>query len=100
MRQRLLDALGFLPAHRFARAERLVNAFVQGAEATRNEFALAPADIYTILEWVAIAASYLCITRAFGEALHFGWTDVLIFMGFVSFGSMCRFPASAAACRW
>ena len=29
-----LDALGFLPAHRFARAERLVNAFVQGAVTT------------------------------------------------------------------
>jgi glycosyltransferase 2 family protein len=92
MRHRLLDALGFLPAHRFARAERLVNAFVQGAEATRSEFALILLTIYTILEWVAIATCYLCITRAFGAALHFGWTDVLIFMGFVSFGSVVQIP--------
>jgi uncharacterized protein (TIRG00374 family) len=92
MRQRLLDGLGFLPAQRFARAERLVNAFVQGAEATRSEFALLLLTVYTILEWVAIATCYLCITRAFGGTLHFGWTDVLIFMGFVSFGSIVQIP--------
>jgi glycosyltransferase 2 family protein len=45
-----------------------------------------------VLEWVAIAACYICITRAFGAALHFGWTDVLIFMGFVSFGSIVQIP--------
>jgi glycosyltransferase 2 family protein len=69
-----------------------VNAFVQGAEATRSEFALLLLTIYTILEWVAIASCYICITRAFGDALHFGWTDVLIFMGFVSFGSIVQIP--------
>lgn len=92
MRVRMLDGLRFLPPHRFARAERLVNAFVQGAEATRSEFALLLLTLYTILEWVFIAACYICITRAFGSALHFGWTDVLIFMGFVSFGSVVQIP--------
>jgi hypothetical protein len=92
MRTRMLDALAFLPPHRFARAERLVNAFVQGAEATRSELALLLLTVYTILEWVAIAVCYFCITRAFGDILHFGWTDVLIFMGFVSFGSVVQIP--------
>ena len=81
------------PSPAFSRAERLVNAFVQGAEATRSELSLLILlTIYTALEWVAIAACYLCITRAFGRALHFGWTDVLIFMGFVSFGSIVQIP--------
>jgi glycosyltransferase 2 family protein len=92
MRQRLLDSLAFLSPPHFSRAERLVNAFVQGAEATRSGFALILLTIYTVLEWVAIAACYICITRAFGAALHFGWTDVLIFMGFVSFGSIVQIP--------
>jgi uncharacterized protein (TIRG00374 family) len=92
MRRRLLDGLRFLPEHRFARAERLVNAFVQGAEATRNELSLLLLTVYTVLEWVAIAACYLSITRAFGPALHFSWTDVLIFMGFVSFGAVVQIP--------
>jgi uncharacterized membrane protein YbhN (UPF0104 family) len=92
MRLRLLDGLRFLPEHQFARAERLVNAFVQGAEATRSELSLLLLTFYTVLEWVAIAACYLSITRAFGAALHFGWTDVLIFMGFVSFGAVVQIP--------
>jgi len=92
MRRRLLDGLAFLPAHRFARAERLVNAFVQGAEATRSELSLLLLTIYTVLEWVAIATCYLCIARAYGDTLHFGWTDVLIFMGFVSFGAVIQIP--------
>jgi uncharacterized protein (TIRG00374 family) len=92
MRRRLLDGLGFLPPHQFARAERLVNAFVQGAEATRSSGALLLLTLYTILEWVLIAACYMCIIRAYGSALHFGWTDVLIFMGFVSFGAVVQIP--------
>jgi len=92
MRRRLLDGLRFLPEHRFVRAERLVNAFVQGAEATRSELSLLLLTVYTVLEWVAIAVCYFCSTRAFGQALHFGWTDVLIFMGFVSFGSVVQIP--------
>jgi uncharacterized protein (TIRG00374 family) len=92
MRLRLLESLRFLPEHRFVRAERLVNAFVQGIESTRSWLALLLLTLFTALEWLAIAASYLCITRAFGQALHFGWTDVVIFMGFVSFGSVVQIP--------
>lgn len=92
MRLRLLDGLRFLPEARFARAERLVNAFVQGAEATRDMGAMALLTFYTVGEWVVIAACYFCVTRAFGDSLHFGWTDVLIFMGFVSFGAIVQIP--------
>jgi glycosyltransferase 2 family protein len=92
MRQRLLDGLRFLPEHSFARTERLVNAFVHGVEATQSGLSLLLLTFYTAAEWVAIAVCYLCITRAFGSALHFGWTDVLIFMGFVSFGAVVQIP--------
>ena len=92
MRARMLDGLRFLPAPRLARAERLVNAFAQGAQATRNGAALALLLLYTALEWLAIAWCYVCITWAYGGRLHFSWTDVLIFMGFVSFGSVVQIP--------
>jgi glycosyltransferase 2 family protein len=92
MRTRLLEALSFLPPPRFARAERLVNAFVQGAEATRSNLALGLMVLYSVLEWLSIAVCYLCMTRAFAGRLHFSWTDVLIFMGFVSFGSVVQIP--------
>jgi uncharacterized protein (TIRG00374 family) len=92
MRRRILAALEFLPPHHFERAERLVNAFVQGAEGTRGHLALVSLVVYTVLEWAVIAACYLCVTRAFGPSLHFGFTDVLIFMGFVSFGAIVQIP--------
>ena len=91
MRRRMLDGLRVLPARMYPKAERLVNAFVQGVESTRNWRALAALGGYTLLEWVLIAASTLCLVRAF-PALHFALVDVLIFMGFVSFGAVVQIP--------
>jgi uncharacterized protein (TIRG00374 family) len=92
MRQRLLDALRFLPEHRYARAERLVNAFVQGIESTKSHHALAQLTAYTILEWTIIAACTYCVMRAFGGVVRFGLVDVLIFLGFVNFGAVVQIP--------
>ena len=30
--------------------------------------------------------------QAFGAALHFGWLDVLIFLGFLAFGAVVQIP--------
>jgi len=92
MRRRLLEALGFLPARHFARAEKLVNAFMAGLEATRSRTYLALLFAYTAVEWVLIAACYVCLFRAFPETAHFGWNEVLVLMGFVSFGSIVQIP--------
>ena len=92
MRCRLLDALRFLPEHRFARAERLVNAFVQGVESTRSHHAVLLLTGYTVLEWVVITACTFCVMKAFGGLVHFSLVDVLIFLGFVSFGSVVQIP--------
>jgi uncharacterized protein (TIRG00374 family) len=92
MRRRLLDALGFLPERQFQRAERLVNAFVQGVESTRSRRGLLLVVSYTVLEWVLIAGCTFSIVRAFGDALPFSLTDVLIFMGFLSFGAVVQLP--------
>jgi uncharacterized protein (TIRG00374 family) len=92
MRRRLVDALGFLPARYLAKAEPLVNAFMAGLEATRSRAYLALLLAYTALEWMLIAACYLCLFRAFPETAHFGWNEALVFMGFVSFGSIVQIP--------
>jgi hypothetical protein len=92
MRRRLVDALGFLPPGHLARAERLVNAFMDGLEAARSLTYLALLLGYTVLEWVVIAACYVCLFRAFPETALFGWNEALIFMGFVSFGSIFQIP--------
>ena len=91
MRRRMLDGLKVLPERMYPKAERLVNAFVQGVESTRSWRALAALAGYTVLEWALIAGTMLCLVRAF-PALDFGLVDVLIFMGFVSFGAVVQIP--------
>ncbi|HKW96788.1 MAG TPA: lysylphosphatidylglycerol synthase transmembrane domain-containing protein [Bryobacteraceae bacterium] len=92
MRQRLMDALGFLSEHHLERAGKFLQALVQGAESTRSHKSIILLVLYTIFEWALIAVCYLCITRAFGAVLHFTLVDVLIFMGFVSFGAVVQIP--------
>lgn len=92
MRQRLLDGLGFLPPHYFKRVEGLVDAFVQGMESTQNTVALALLVAYTLLEWVLIAGCYYCLARSYGSVVQLSWIDILIFMGFVSFGAVVQIP--------
>lgn len=92
MRRRLLDALAFLPARHFARAEKVICAFLAGLEATRSHAYLALLFLYTAFEWVLIAACYMCLFKAFPETSSFGWSEALAFMGFVSFGSIVQIP--------
>ncbi len=89
---RLAAALRFLPVHHHERIDRLLATFVQGVESTRSDAALLLILFYSVLEWFLIAACYWCIARSFQELLTFTLVDVLIFMGFVSFGSIVQIP--------
>jgi uncharacterized protein (TIRG00374 family) len=90
-RRRLTEALRFLPEARFQRMEKLVAAFVQGVESTRSDGALLLVLFYSVVEWLLIAACYWCLAAAF-QGLNFTIVDVLIFMGFVSFGAIVQIP--------
>lgn len=90
-RQRLTDALRFLPEVHFLRMEKLVAAFVQGVESTRSDGALLLVFIYSVVEWLLIAACYWCLASAF-PGLNFTIVDVLILLGFVSFGAIVQIP--------
>ncbi|HTQ53207.1 MAG TPA: lysylphosphatidylglycerol synthase transmembrane domain-containing protein [Bryobacteraceae bacterium] len=92
MRRRLLDALAFLPDRHFKRADRLVTAFVQGAESTKSHRSVLLLVGYTVFEWATITLTVYCVMRAFGHALHFGWLDILIFLGFLAFGAVVQIP--------
>ena len=91
-RRRLMDALGFLSEHRLDRAGRFLTALVQGAESTRSTKSILLLVMYTILEWVLIVFCYFCIIRAFGSALQLTIPDILVFIGFVSFGAVVQIP--------
>lgn len=92
MQNRLLAALSFLPSRFHDKVEELASAFVQGVQATRDRNSLTMLFFYTVLEWTLIAACYFCLFRAFPGLGSFRMTDILIFMGFVSFGSVVQIP--------
>lgn len=92
MRRRLMDALGFLSEHHLERAERFLTALVQGAESLRSAKSILLLVAYTILEWSLIALCYYCVTRAYGPQIQFTMTDVLILLGFASFGAVVQIP--------
>jgi hypothetical protein len=91
-RTRLVSALGFLREHHLARAERLIDSFLQGVESVQSARAVALTLVYTALEWILIAACYLCVMRSFGGTFQFSLIDIFIYMGFVAFGTVVQLP--------
>jgi uncharacterized protein (TIRG00374 family) len=91
-RRRLVDFLRFLPDVRFRKIEKLIDAFVHGVESTRSDGALLAVFLYSVLEWTLIAACYWCLAQAFTGLIDLNLVDVLIFMGFVSFGAVIQIP--------
>lgn len=92
VQRRLTGFLRFLPDHHHGRIDRLLSTFVQGIESTRSDGALLMILLYSAIEWLLIAACYWCIARSFQDLLSFTLVDVLIFMGFVSFGAVVQIP--------
>jgi uncharacterized protein (TIRG00374 family) len=89
----ILRALSFLAAHNLARAQKMVAGFLDGVRCTKSQSATVQLIAYTLGEWLLIAACYACVLKAFGSVVHFSFIDVLILMGFVSFGSLVQLPA-------
>jgi glycosyltransferase 2 family protein len=90
--QRILSALTFLPAAHYARAERMLEAFSQGVECTRDPRSLTLLVGYTGLEWAIIVASCSALLRGFPITRQLGPIDVLVLLGFVSLGSVVQIP--------
>ncbi len=86
-------ALGFLAEHHLAKVQKVVEGFLDGVRCTKSQAATVRLIAYTVVEWLLIAACYACVLKAFGNAVRFAPIDVLILMGFVSFGSLVQLPA-------
>ena len=92
VRRRLLAAAGFLPEKWFRRLEKTITALVKGVESTRSDGALVLMFAYSVVEWVLIAACYWCLARAYSGIINITIVDILILMGFVSFGGVIQIP--------
>ncbi|HMD71273.1 MAG TPA: lysylphosphatidylglycerol synthase transmembrane domain-containing protein [Bryobacteraceae bacterium] len=92
VKRRLLLGLRFLPGKQYARAEHLITTFVQGVESTRSDAALVLLLLYSVLEWALIAAVYWCLAQSCSGLIRLSLPDVLVLVGFVSFGATVQIP--------
>ena len=58
----------------------------------RSDAALFLVLCYSALEWVLICLCYWCLAQSFAGIVNLGLVDVLILMGFVSFGAVVQIP--------
>jgi hypothetical protein len=92
LRFRLLDALRHLPENRSAGLRKIIDALFQGVESMRSDASLFLVLAYSILEWVLICLCFWCVARSFAGIVNLSLVDVLILLGFVSFGSVVQIP--------
>jgi len=90
--QRILSALTFLPEPQQHRAAKILEAFSQGVECTRDPGSLAQLVAYTLVEWAVIVASSFALFRGFPATQSFGILDVLVLLAFMTLGSVVQVP--------
>jgi uncharacterized membrane protein YbhN (UPF0104 family) len=61
-------------------------------QSTRSDRALIAVLIYSAIEWALMVGCYWCLVRAFSGNISLTFLDVIVFVGFVSFGSMVQIP--------
>lgn len=92
IRERLEQALSFLPEGPLARVRGFIHAFDEGMESTRDPASLWILVGLTVLEWTLVAGVFITVLRAFPEAAHLTLSEVLTTMGFVTFAGVVQIP--------
>ena len=88
----VLARLGFLGDSRLRALSGFTGALVRGVESVRSDAALVSILLYSILEWALIAACYWCLVQSFSGVFRITFVEVLVLMGFVSFGTVVQIP--------
>jgi hypothetical protein len=92
VRRRLVAAALCLPGRWAGKVEKLVNSLVKGVESIRSDGALCMILLYSLVEWLLIAACYWCLAQAYVGIINITIVDVLILMAFISFGGVVQIP--------
>jgi uncharacterized protein (TIRG00374 family) len=92
VQQRLAAALSFLPERFANRIGEFMAAFEEGMQSTRTAWFAFLLLLYTVVEWMLIAAAVWCVLQAFPDTRGLGLTEVVILLGFVCFGSVLQLP--------
>jgi uncharacterized protein (TIRG00374 family) len=89
---KFIGRLKFLPEKPLQKLLTLLESFEEGMQSMRNGSYTALLVFYTIVEWLVIAAAFMCVCRSFPATAALGWTDIVILLGFVAFGSAIQIP--------
>jgi hypothetical protein len=92
LRARAAPILELLPDRLSAKALKMLDAFLEGTQTTRDSAAVMKLIFYTFVEWTVIILGFLAIFQAFPETASFRFMEVLIIIGFVAFGGLVQIP--------
>lgn len=92
LRARAVPVLDLLPDGFRTRALRMLDAFLDGTQTTRDAKAVMGVVFYTFAGWFATVLGFVAMFRAFPETSGFDFMDVLIIIGFVAFGGLVQIP--------
>lgn len=90
--ERVHHWISFLPDRLRVRIQKVIASFEEGMQSTRSMRYTFLLIVYTVAEWIVIAAAFACVLRSFPATRALGITDVVILLGFVAFGSALQIP--------
>lgn len=90
--QRISNALSVLPEKLHRKIDGFLQSFSSGTEALRSSSAMTTLFVYSVIEWGVIGLSYYASFQAFPATAKLSIIDVVITLGFVSFGSAVQIP--------
>jgi len=89
---RILSGLKFLRPEAYRRVEDVLKKFSEGLECTRSSKLLAALLAYTAMLWAVIIGDFYALLHSFPATAQFGIGDVVILLGFMSFGALLQIP--------
>jgi uncharacterized protein (TIRG00374 family) len=92
VQERISEALGVLPERLHRKIDGFLASFASGTESLRSSAAVASLIGYSVLEWLVIGMAFYSIFQAFPSTSHLSVIDVVVILGFVSFGSVVQIP--------
>jgi glycosyltransferase 2 family protein len=92
LRQRLMEALAFLPEQPKARISGFLDSFGQGMMAARDTRCLLLLILYSVIEWVVLVLCGYFVLRALPATASLTPADAIVVLGFVAFGNSVQLP--------
>ncbi|HZT36959.1 MAG TPA: lysylphosphatidylglycerol synthase transmembrane domain-containing protein [Bryobacteraceae bacterium] len=89
---RLLASIAFLPKVYQQRIAQALNAFSGGLESTRQNGFAGMLLFWSGVEWTLLVLSFICLFKAFPATARLSAAEAVIFLGFVSLGSIIQIP--------